>query len=106
MADCRCDSLIVQTALVPLGLGFTSRGLCRLDFHGRIEKGPAAKGDLARQVARALQAYAAGKKVQFTVPVDLSSGTSFQQSVWRALAKIPRGETRSYAWVAKQIGRP
>ena len=27
-------------------------------------------------------------------------------SVWRALLKIPRGQTRSYAWVAQQIRRP
>jgi AraC family transcriptional regulator of adaptative response/methylated-DNA-[protein]-cysteine methyltransferase len=26
--------------------------------------------------------------------------------VWRALQKIPRGETRSYAQVARSIGRP
>lgn len=26
--------------------------------------------------------------------------------MWRALLKIPRGETRSYAWVARQIGKP
>ncbi len=38
--------------------------------------------------------------------MDLSSGTSFQQKVWRALTKIPRGQTRSYAWVARQIGKP
>ena len=38
--------------------------------------------------------------------MDLSSGTSFQQKVWRALTKIPRGQTRSYKWVAQKIGKP
>lgn len=38
--------------------------------------------------------------------MDLSSGTSFQQKVWRALTKIPFGQTRSYAWVAQKIGKP
>jgi O-6-methylguanine DNA methyltransferase len=40
------------------------------------------------------------------VPLDLSAGTAFQQAVWQALCRIPYGETRSYAWVAGQIGRP
>ncbi|MGO9244764.1 MAG: methylated-DNA--[protein]-cysteine S-methyltransferase [Verrucomicrobiia bacterium] len=44
--------------------------------------------------------------MHWTVPLDLSTGTTFQQSVWRALRTIPRGETRSYGWVAQQIGKP
>jgi len=53
-----------------------------------------------------LQAFADGKPVRFNIPLDLTAGTKFQQAVWRALLKIPRGETRSYGWVAKQIGKP
>ena len=33
-------------------------------------------------------------------------GTAFQWRVWRALTRIPRGETRSYSDVARAIGRP
>ena len=32
--------------------------------------------------------------------------TRFQQQVYRAVCRIPRGKTRSYQWVAQQIGRP
>lgn len=32
--------------------------------------------------------------------------TAFQQRVYRATALIPRGETRSYQWVAREIGAP
>lgn len=35
-----------------------------------------------------------------------SRGTSFQKKVWKTLLKIPRGEVRSYSWIAKQIGAP
>ncbi len=41
--------------------------------------------------------------VSRTVWVQL---TAFQQTVYRAVARIPRGETRSYQWVARTIGRP
>lgn len=30
----------------------------------------------------------------------------FAQSVWRACAEIPKGETRTYGWIAEQIGQP
>jgi methylated-DNA-[protein]-cysteine S-methyltransferase len=38
--------------------------------------------------------------------VDISELTPFEQAALRAAARIPPGETRSYAWVATQIGRP
>jgi methylated-DNA-[protein]-cysteine S-methyltransferase len=39
------------------------------------------------------------------LPVVLN-GTEFQRRVWRALRKIPCGETRSYGDIAKDIGNP
>jgi methylated-DNA-[protein]-cysteine S-methyltransferase len=30
----------------------------------------------------------------------------FYQKVWQACSEIPRGETRSYGWIAKKIGNP
>ena len=32
--------------------------------------------------------------------------TPFQQAVWRACMEIPAGQTRSYGWIAKKIGKP
>jgi O-6-methylguanine DNA methyltransferase len=37
---------------------------------------------------------------------DIRIGTPFQHKVWAKIAKIPHGETRSYAQIAKAIGRP
>src|SRR5262249_44757752 len=39
------------------------------------------------------------------LPLDVR-GTAFQRRVWRALQRIPVGETVSYAEVARQIGSP
>jgi len=39
------------------------------------------------------------------LPLDIR-GTAFQQRVWQALREIPRGETASYAEIARQIGAP
>ncbi len=35
-----------------------------------------------------------------------AEGTEFQRAVWKALQEIPCGETRSYADIARRIGRP
>ncbi|MDD5259718.1 MAG: MGMT family protein [bacterium] len=32
--------------------------------------------------------------------------TEFEKKVYAACKTIPRGETRSYAWIAKKIGQP
>ncbi|MBI3331611.1 methylated-DNA--[protein]-cysteine S-methyltransferase [Candidatus Peregrinibacteria bacterium] len=41
----------------------------------------------------------------FSFPLDLG-GTPFQKAVWKEVAKIPYGETRSYKQVAQAIRRP
>jgi len=51
------------------------------------------------------RAYFTGQRVDFPDRLDLSGATSFQHRVWQAARLIPYGETRSYAWVAGQIGR-
>lgn len=69
---------------------------------GRIGLGRTAVHD---RTETQLQHYFAGQAAMLDVPVALH-GTDFQQQVWRALQTIPAGETRSYAELAAQIGRP
>ncbi len=38
--------------------------------------------------------------------VDISDLTPFEQAVLRAAAQIPRGQVRSYAWLAREVGHP
>jgi methylated-DNA-[protein]-cysteine S-methyltransferase len=57
------------------------------------------------QTERQLAEYFAGKRKNFTVPLDLR-GTPFQRNVWEALLAIPFGETRSYGELAKRLGNP
>jgi methylated-DNA-[protein]-cysteine S-methyltransferase len=56
-------------------------------------------------VRRELAEYFAGKRRTFTLPLA-PQGTDFERSVWDALVAIPYGETRSYAEIARTIGRP
>lgn len=53
-----------------------------------------------------LQAYFEGRLLRFDLPLDLRSGTAFQQSVWQLLRAIPYGASVTYAALSQQIGKP
>ncbi len=40
------------------------------------------------------------------LPLDLSQGTAFQQTVWQSLLSIPKGGSTSYGALAAKIGKP
>jgi methylated-DNA-[protein]-cysteine S-methyltransferase len=62
--------------------------------------------DLVRKTVALLRRYFSGESAPLDVPLDLRCFTFFQQTVWKAAADIPFGETRSYAWVARKIKKP
>lgn len=53
-----------------------------------------------------LSEYFAGQRQSFDLPLDLGSGTIFQQKVWCALLKIAFGSTCSYADLSAAMGAP
>jgi methylated-DNA-[protein]-cysteine S-methyltransferase len=59
-----------------------------------------------QNAADQLAQYFAGQRKGFDLPLDLSTGTAFQQSVWQALLSIPRGQTCSYKDLSLRVGKP
>jgi O-6-methylguanine DNA methyltransferase len=59
-----------------------------------------------RATEAALKAVLAGRAAKTLPPLDWSGKTEFQKSVWRALRKIRRGQTKSYGEIARAIGKP
>lgn len=57
------------------------------------------------ECARQLADYFSGKRHQFELPMA-PSGTPFQLRVWQEIARIPYGETISYAELAQRAGAP
>ncbi len=53
-----------------------------------------------------LRDYMWGKRVAFNQTLDLSWATPFQRRVWQEARRIPFGESRSYGWIAEQLGQP
>jgi len=61
---------------------------------------------LFSDLVKRFQSYFSGKKVDFQDTLDYSGFTPFQHAVWEAARRIPYGQTRSYGWVAQQMGKP
>ncbi|HEX3069352.1 MAG TPA: methylated-DNA--[protein]-cysteine S-methyltransferase [Thermoanaerobaculia bacterium] len=69
--------------------------------YGRVLEAGTIPEPLRRQVAAAVN----GEGV--TAPkVDLDAANDLEHDVMQTLVRIPRGEVRTYAWVARQAGRP
>jgi methylated-DNA-[protein]-cysteine S-methyltransferase len=117
------DASIVQTQISsPLGdmvLGATRQGLAgawftdqrhrpeSLDFKNVPH--PWLRDDahpVLQQATRQLNEFFSGKRQQFDMPLDISGGTEFQQSVWQALLRIGHGHLSSYGEIARQISNP
>jgi methylated-DNA-[protein]-cysteine S-methyltransferase len=54
---------------------------------------------------RQISAYFTSDLKHFDLDIHLD-GTEFQRRVWRTLASIPFGETKSYGWLAAAVGSP
>lgn len=88
-----------QRAVEQLGDAVASAGA---ETGAEAERSDSRFDDLADR----FRDYFRGGRQTFPDDLDLSSGTAFQQAVWRTARSIPYGETRSYGWIAAVIGRP
>ncbi len=110
-----------ETALGPLMMAATERGVCFVQF-GDDAKGLATQlaAELPKAILRpaeaaadealsdwmeALDAHLSRGAPRPDLPVDLR-GTAFQIRVWRFLLSIPAGKVVSYAEVAEGVGEP
>ena len=116
-------STVLISPVGPLFLAASDKGLVALEFDVRLAGQQTIRPnprDLRTENKRVrfeasergmqpyvfqLEQYFAGKRRQFSFPLDLR-GTDFQLACWRALVAIPYGETRTYADIARAVGRP
>lgn len=110
-----------ETALGPLLMAATARGVCCVEFGedeaallARLsEEFPRAQlAPAGTETAAALDGWMAALADHLAnaaprpdLPLDLR-GTAFQLSVWRFLMRVPPGEVVSYTELAGGVGRP
>jgi O-6-methylguanine DNA methyltransferase len=109
----------IETPLGPMLALASDAGLCALEFTGpkkwltRLEARlrrhfppHAFVDDESPAIARTrawLASYFDGARADVDLPLDMR-GADFETRVWRALLRIPAGETRSYGSIAKELG--
>ncbi len=93
------DKAYFESPLGILEISASDKGVSKLTFSKKKEQG--ARNKILEQATQELKAYFSGKLKQFSIPLDLSTGTEFQQKVWKALLEIPYGMTRSYLDIAR-----
>jgi methylated-DNA-[protein]-cysteine S-methyltransferase len=106
---------VIQSPLGSLYISASAQGLSSLDFGvsqadflsrldslARTERNPAALSSIVEQ----LQAYFAGDRLSFELPLDLGRLTPFQLGVLQAARGIPPGSVWTYGQVARAIGKP
>lgn len=83
------------------------RGLRAIDFRASpgASPGDGAINATLIEAERQLREYFEGRRFVFDIELDLE-GTAFQLAVWKAVAAIPYGETRSYREIATAVNRP
>jgi AraC family transcriptional regulator of adaptative response/methylated-DNA-[protein]-cysteine methyltransferase len=108
---------VAPTPLGRLLIAATERGLCAVrfgndasdlesDLRKEFHAAEIHRDDTAmRQYVEPLLATVRGENTAIDLPLDVRA-TAFQMKVWEKLRQIPRGETRSYSDVAREIGKP
>lgn len=110
-----CVKTTVDSPLGTLLLAASAQGLAGVWF-GAQRHGPGdetcrlwpteADHPVLQAAAAQLARYWAGTLQRFELPLDLSAGTPFQQTVWQALRDVAHGQTQSYGELARHMGRP
>jgi AraC family transcriptional regulator of adaptative response/methylated-DNA-[protein]-cysteine methyltransferase len=118
------ERIAYTTARSPFGwmvVGSTARGLCWLALAGTSSEAETSlrtefpEAELRRDpslsklvdLAIATVAENGKKSAQNQTPAELDlRGTAFQLRVWQALRTIPRGETRTYGQLAREMDMP
>lgn len=116
MIDGSIAYTLLECSLGHVLVAGTPRGLCHVAFgegEDELRAGLAARFPFAaperddarlKSWAERLVDYAEGHARRLDVPLDVG-GTRFQREVWSALRRIPRGTTRCYGEIARELGR-
>ena len=108
VGECSLGSVLVarsERGICAILLGDDPHALVR-DLQDRFPKAALSGGDktFEKLVARVVGLVEAPQR-GLDLPLDVR-GTAFQQRVWKALLRIPAGNTASYAEIAAAIGAP
>ena len=86
-----------------LGIRCTAEALTGIDFLPPDTPPQPPSDVFSRKVCEQLTAYFRDPDFRFNLPLQIN-GTTHQSKVWQAMCAIPRGHTRQYGELAKELG--
>lgn len=93
-----------NTILGVIGIASENDKIIKVVFGGTNEfRYKIEENSVIRRAYNQLSEYLTGKRKRFELDLEFN-GTNFQNKVWNTLLGIPYGETRSYKYVAMEIG--
>ena len=107
----------MRTPVGRLFVAATVAGLARVSFDAseasfvadlrkQLKMNVVKSAEKIADIVSQLEAYFAGKRRAFDIPVDLSQATPFQRSVLMAARGVSMGQVTTYGEIAKRIGHP
>ena len=98
--DTAMNCAAIEAPVGTLGLVENDGRITRLSWRA-TDRGE--RTEILREGLRQLEAYFAGELAVFDLPLA-PAGSPFQQRVYAAMSAIPKGETRTYGDLAKDLG--
>jgi O-6-methylguanine DNA methyltransferase len=89
--------------IAPADNGDAFAAECERRFGRRARLDPEPDRRVLERLQRAL---AGDRQAAARLPLDLEALGSFQRAVLETARRIPRGEVRSYGWIAREMGQP
>lgn len=94
---------VFKSQIATLYVIFSGRHLAGISFN---KKPQIRRSTMPDSFQKELGGYFAGKTKEFFQSSVFLEGTEFEKKIWNTLKKVPYGETRTYKWLAEEIGSP
>lgn len=102
----KLSSRAVLTLVTPIGpITLIAQGekLIRIELGVRAK--PQGSAKILETAKKQFGDYFSGSLSRFSLPLEVT-GTEFQKSVWKEIAKLPAGKSISYGEIAAKLGKP
>jgi methylated-DNA-[protein]-cysteine S-methyltransferase len=94
---------VIEFPVMKVGVKTRDARLVAIQYLPASVPGEAPRNELAERVVRQLERYREDPDTVFDLPLQIE-GSEFQRRVWALMCAIPRGRTRTYGELARELG--
>jgi methylated-DNA-[protein]-cysteine S-methyltransferase len=95
--------VVVEFPKMKVAVATRDERVVEIRFLPPSSQGVVPRNLLAERAARQLERYREDPDAKFDLPV-IVEGSALQRGVWDAMCAIPRGKTRTYGELARELG--